>query len=66
LINHLKNEMQLTQSYKQVCSFENCNKIFKTFKMYSNNRLKTMHEINIVQNKLNFNTIEGTCILAIL
>jgi len=36
LINHLKNEMQLTQNYKQVCSFENCNKIFKTFKMYIN------------------------------
>jgi len=62
LINHLKNEMQLTQNYKQVCSFENCNKIFKTFKMYSNH-LQTMHEVNIVHNKLHFNTIEGTCIL---
>jgi len=49
LINHLKNEMQLTQNYKQVRSFENYNKIFKTFKMYSNH-LQTMHEINIVHN----------------
>jgi len=63
LISHLKNEMQLTQIYKQVCSFENCNKIFKTFKMYSNH-LETIHEVNKVHNKLNFNTIEGTYILA--
>lgn len=61
LISHLK--MQLTQIYNQVCSFENCNKMFKTFKMYSYN-LETIHGINIFHNKFNFNTIEGTCILA--
>lgn len=65
LINHLKNEMQLTQIYKQICSFENCNKVFKTFKMYSNH-LETIHKINIGRNKLHFNTIEGTCIFIII
>jgi len=58
IIRHLKHEHS---ELKIKCSFENCDRSYKTLKCFSKH-LKNDHNIDINTESLSFNTIEGILI----
>jgi len=59
LIKHLRHEMQInTSKSKLICSFEECNKTFSSFKTYQLH-LNIRHMVDIINDTLNFKIFEG-------